>query len=191
MHLLERSLKKRALLEGAKHGWGLLLVQRSALYETIATLYREHTHLNILEVGAYKGFLVGWLHENFPKNLYSWDYYGVDIVEPGDRRRDYPHLIMNAEALEFPANSFHLVVMIEVLEHVVDYVRALREAYRVLVPGGALFVQSVVCSDPTALGDETHFHVLHPETLSRLLGWLGFTRVRVWEGGNFAVAAWR
>jgi len=94
---------------------------------------------------------------------------------------------MNAEALEFPANSFDVVIMVEVLEHVVDYVRALREVYRVLKPGGAVWIQSVTCSDPTALSDETHFHVLHPKTLKRLLEWIGFRGVGYVEGGNFAI----
>jgi len=147
--------------------------------------------LDILEIGCYKGFLVGWLHENFPKAKYRWNYWGVDIVEPEDRRRDYPHLIMNAEALEFPANSFDVVIMIETLEHIVDYVKALREVYRVLRPGGAVFIQSVVAGDPTSLSDPTHYHVLHPVTLSRLLKWLGFTNVTYKQGGNFVVTGFK
>lgn len=185
------SLKEKVVEEGKKNAWGLLLVRREELRKFLQDLFGRHGHLDILEVGCYKGFLVGWLHDNFPKSRYSWNYWGVDIIEPPDRRKDYPHLIMNAEALEFPANRFHAVIMIEVLEHIIDYVRALREVYRVLKPGGGVFIQSVICSDPCALADETHFHVLHPKTLKRLMAWLGFKGIEYVEGGNFALWAYK
>lgn len=173
--------------EAPKHAWGILLVQRDSLKQLLAKLFEEKKHLEILEVGCFKGMLVGWLQESFPKERYSWNYYGVDVVEPPDRRKDYPHYVMNAESLEFEAERFDLIIMIEVLEHIVDYVRALREAYRVLKKNGYLFIQSVICHDKTALSDPTHFHVLHPETLTRLLKWLGFKDVEVKDGGNFAI----
>ncbi len=183
------SLKEVSFQEGKKHGWGLLLIRRDEFKALLDKLFKEKGHLDILEIGCYKGFLVGWLHDNYPKSRYSWNYWGVDIIEPPDRRRDYPHYIMNAEVLEFPPSSFDLVVMIEVLEHIVDYVRALREIYRVLKPGGYVFIQSVICSAPTALADQTHFHVLHPVTLSRVLAWIGFRDIEYVEGGTFAIWA--
>ena len=187
--VVPRSLKERSIDEARKHGWGLLLAQEEALRNLIASMFERRQHIDILEVGCFKGLLVGWLHENFPRPPYDWDYVGVDIVEPFDRRRDYPHYVMNAEALEFPPESFDLVIMIEVLEHVVDYVKALREVHRVLRRGGAVFIQSVRADSPAALADETHFHVLHPKTLSRLLRWLGFSDVEYIDAPNFAVWA--
>jgi ubiquinone/menaquinone biosynthesis C-methylase UbiE len=181
------SLKDKAMEMAKLHGWGLILAREDELKRFLQSLFKKHKHLDILEIGCFKGHLVGWLHENFPRPPYSWNYWGVDIVEPPDRRRDYPHLVMNAEALEFPPNSFHAVIMLEVLEHVIDYVKALREIHRVLKPGGGVFIQSVVCSDPCALADETHFHVLHPKTLKRLMEWIGFREVQYVEASNFAI----
>ena len=182
------SYKEVVMDESKKHYWGFLLVQREPLKQLLSKIFDEKGHLEILEIGCFKGMLVGWLHENFPKSQYSWNYYGVDIVEPKDRRKDYPHFIMNAEALEFDANKFDVVIMIEVLEHIVDYVKALAEVYRVLKPEGHLFIQSVICYDKTAISDPTHFHVLHPDTLSRLLSWLGFRDINVVKNGNFAIS---
>jgi len=45
-----------------------------------------------------------------------------------------------AESLPFSDKSFHLVVGSDVIEHVEDPVQVMREAYRVLVPGGAIFL---------------------------------------------------
>lgn len=47
---------------------------------------------------------------------------------------------MDAENLRFPDSTFDVVTAIEVLEHIVDLDRGLREIYRVLRPGGALMV---------------------------------------------------
>ncbi|MHC1594324.1 MAG: class I SAM-dependent methyltransferase [Methanotrichaceae archaeon] len=179
--------KDRMMEEGSKHCWGFLLIRREELKQLLQRMFEKRGHLEILEIGCYKGMLVGWLLENFPRDRYSWSYVGVDIVEPPDRRKDYPHFVMNGEALEFEANRFDVVIMIETLEHIVDYVKALQEAYRVLKPGGCIFIQSVVCDDPTAISDPTHFHVLHPKTLSNLLRWLGYVDVQYSEGGNFVV----
>lgn len=56
----------------------------------------------------------------------------------------------DAEALPYPDGTFDLVVGHAVLHHVPDVERALREARRVLVPGGALFV----AGEPSVLGDK-------------------------------------
>jgi len=189
--MVVKTIKQLALEEGERNAWGILLVKQDTLRRLIQRLYEDHEHLDILEIGCYKGMLVGWLKHYFPEEHYSWSYVGVDIVEPIDRRKDYPHYIMNAEALEFPSNSFDLVVMIEVLEHIVDYVKALYEVYRVLRFNGALFIQSVICYDKCALSDKTHFHVLHPVTLKRLLEHIGFRGVEYEEGGNFTVIGYK
>ncbi len=184
-------LKHTMIEEGKKHYWGFLLIYCNELKDFFEELFRKKGHLDILEIGCFKGFLVGWLKENFPRPPYSWNYVGIDIVEPPDRRKDYPHLIMNAEALEFPPNSFDAVIMIEVLEHIIDYTKALYEIYRVLRRGGGLFIQAPMCDDPTAVSDPTHYHVLHPATLTRLLQWIGFTNIKYKKNGNFVVVAYK
>lgn len=51
-------------------------------------------------------------------------------------------VIGNLLALPFAADSFDGIVLTEVLEHCADPMRALREVYRVLRPGGLLLVTS-------------------------------------------------
>ncbi len=188
---MSRSLKHISTEEAGKYGWGLILVRRSELYRLLQQLLQRKPSADILEVGAYKCMLYHWLDQNFPRRTYGWRYVGVDILGPFPEWEGKECYVMNAEALEFPAESFDAVLMIEVLEHIPDYTRALREAYRVLRPGGLIFIQSVICSDPNALADRTHFHVLHPETLKRLLAWLGFKRADAVEEANFAVWAYK
>jgi ubiquinone/menaquinone biosynthesis C-methylase UbiE len=72
------------------------------------------------------------------------EYVGVDLAEvalarararfPGDT-----WLCCDARELPFEAESFDLVAFSSVLHHIADFETALREALRVLAPGGAAF----------------------------------------------------
>lgn len=64
-------------------------------------------------------------------------------VDP-DRK---PDIVMDATKMNFKDNSFDIVFMIEVLEHIPDPRKAINEIYRVLKPGGR-----VVLSTPFIFG---------------------------------------
>lgn len=70
--------------------------------------------------------------------------HSADKVEQYKRQAESPERVMrgNLETLEFPSNHFDLALLNEVLEHVPDDVIALREAFRVLKPGGVLVIFS-------------------------------------------------
>ena len=93
--------------------------------------------------------------------------------------------------LPFPDQSFDRVVCAEVMEHVHDYARALRELVRILKPGGTIGI-----TVPTATTEQVylrlsrsyfespggHIRVFRPRELARALSRVG---VRV-EGVSFA-----
>lgn len=62
---------------------------------------------------------------------------------------DVDGVVADAESLEFPDDTFHVVVGHAVLHHIPDVELALREVLRVLKPGGRF----VFCGEPTQRGD--------------------------------------
>lgn len=90
-------LKEKSLEMGAKHGWGLILIKRDELRSLLAKLFEERGRLDILEIGAYKCFLMGWIREQFPDK--QWSYTGADIVDLPDKLPGCKLYVMNAEAL--------------------------------------------------------------------------------------------
>ena len=143
--------------ESKKYGWGLILVARNEFINFIKLL-KTKRHLDI---GCHKMLL-----KNLIKSIdNSIEYVGLDIWHYGTKI----HVMASGDLLPFRENSFDTASLIETLEHIPDYVSCLRECYRVLRKDGILFIQSVSCLSRHAFeGDETHFHVLHPNCLERL-----------------------
>ncbi len=103
-------------------------------------MIRAHVRLEgarLLDVGCGLGAYVRRFRD------FSDDVHGVD-VDPervAEASRTLPNIRQApAEALPYPDDSFDMVLLHEVLEHVSDDRAALREAWRVLVPGGRVVV---------------------------------------------------
>lgn len=91
----------------------------------------------ILDVGCGGGV---WLAE-FAKLAGKENVYGSDIDgESMEGNPDFNFKICPAEKLDFEDSFFDIVFSHEVLEHVVDDKQAVREAIRVLKPGGKLII---------------------------------------------------
>lgn len=103
-------------------------------------LIRRYVNLEgsrILDVGCGIGAYVRRLRE------LSEHVYGIDIDERHVRRGSLslPNLALAAsEQMPFPDNSFDVILLHEVIEHVSDDAATLREACRVVRPGGRIVI---------------------------------------------------
>lgn len=104
---------------------------------SLAVLRRHAPGGRLLEIGCAQGFFL---------NAARVSYETVG-VEPSRSAREYARgalrLDVPAATMEearFPDTSFEAVAMIDVIEHVADPLGALREAARVLKPGGVLYL---------------------------------------------------
>ena len=104
------------------------------------SLIRQHVSLEgkrILDVGCGLGMYV----EKFRQ--FSSDVYGVDVDadKVAEAGRRLPNIYESpAESLPFPDESFDVILLHEVIEHVDDDREAIREAYRCLAPGGQIVI---------------------------------------------------
>ena len=73
---------------------------------------------------------------------------------------------MDITNIEYPDNSFDVILCNHVLEHVPDDRKALREFHRVLSPGGLGMIQ-VPVTDPATFED---FTITDPEERIRIFG---------------------
>lgn len=103
-------------------------------------------------------------------------------------------LIDRAEALPFPAASFDIAILSEIVEHLPASEPVLRECRRVLRPGGVVlittpnlwdarrFIAYLGGSTWSGYRDATHINLRTPRSLRRDLAAAGFSRVRLTTG---------
>jgi SAM-dependent methyltransferase len=95
---------------------------------------------DVLEVGGGRSGLTALLYPN--AQIVNLDLNGEYESAPCNRRPGVRFLCGDATDLPFAGESFDAVTMFDLLEHVVDDGQAVREAFRVLRPGGFLLVST-------------------------------------------------
>lgn len=96
----------------------------------------------VLEVGSGLGILAGEVARLAPRGEVYGVEYSTEQLARAESSLPNLHFIQgDAHALEFEDESFDVVYCRYVLEHLADPQRALVEMYRVLRPGGKIFVQ--------------------------------------------------
>jgi SAM-dependent methyltransferase len=140
------------------------------------------TNRRALDVGCGQGIMVRWLE------FLGFEGHGVEIsswaVEYARRELGLQRVYQGTVQQQgFPEAHFSLVTLVHVLEHLDDPVPVLREIFRVLEPGGYLYVEPP-CShrDASDYLIDDHFWFYNPDSLRYLLGCIGFRDVRCGEG---------
>jgi 2-polyprenyl-3-methyl-5-hydroxy-6-metoxy-1,4-benzoquinol methylase len=120
----------------------------------------------------------------------GWDSMGVETSEfaaaYAAQNSECPVYAGTLQKVGFPSESFDVVTMMDVIEHVPDPTGLIREIYRVLRPGGVVFIITpnfasffVRLYGRAAYGVWPEHHVVYfqPSTLSKLLRDLGFVQI--------------
>ena len=146
-------------------------IQSNYLIQKIAPLINRGA--KILDVGSgYGSFVLEAIHNGY-------DAYGIEIEmfeheisrERAREKSIVPERFALGSALflPYPDESFDMVSFWNVLEHIADYRIAIKEAKRVLRPGGVIFI---VAPNYCAFRKEAHYHLpwipMFPKPLARL-----------------------
>lgn len=94
---------------------------------------------NILDVGCGSGFSIEKiLSDNF--NVYGIDTTDEVVAYARKMRPKYNFQVGYAEKLPFENSFFDAIFYLDVIEHLKDPLLSLKEAYRVLKPGGVIII---------------------------------------------------
>jgi len=126
-----------------RHGYPSYRASRPTLKggfaEKLNFIRRYVTKGNLLDAGAAYGFFLKVAEPFF-------DGIGLDIspyaADAAKREFNASVNVGDIEQTDFPNSSFDVVVMWDIIEHIINPVKALKEVYRVLKPGGYLFVST-------------------------------------------------
>lgn len=97
---------------------------------------------NILDVGCASGWFLNEVSKKFPKaKCFGIDLY-EDAIKYGKRRYKKLNLVTaDAHKIPFKDSTFELVICSEVLEHVLDSKKVVKEIRRVLAPNGIALIE--------------------------------------------------
>lgn len=142
---------------------------RTSTGAVVRSLAADTLGHDVLEIGSGSGATAEQLAREHPGvTMTATDLDPVMVSAATDRLRDTPNTSVrdaDATSLPFPDDSFDAVVSCLMLHHVIDWEAALREASRVLRPGG-VFVGYDLVRTPLATAihrlDRSPFRLFAP-----------------------------
>lgn len=162
--------------------------------------HSQYTSGRWLDAGCAKGFLLNIASQ------YGWEPFGFDISSYAikEARSVCPRahlLVLDAQSpLPFPSDFFEVITACELIEHLTRPENFIKEAYRLLKPGGLLFIttpnaSSIIIGFPLMknvcqaikyppFDDESHVSYFSSKSISKLLRRCGFSKVKTKHSWN-------
>ena len=187
--------------------WDRWMAERNARLESWG--FREYerslgTNRSVLEIGCAEGYQLKVFQQR------GWRVQGIELAETpakfASERLGLPVSVGALETAQPSLESFDLVVMFHVLEHILEPRTAISIVHRILRPKGRLLIVTPCCDSvvqklvgPVWFKDADHIAFYSKETARRLLTGGGLTPVKseswigtVWggESGEEAAVIW-
>ncbi len=153
----------------------------SLLEQIILSLFSRRDPLHVLDAGCGTGFIAEWLKKRLPDSRVTLVDAAPQPLQYAKRRNVGPCYLAADENLPFPDEEFDLILSLDVYEHLDRDDAAVKEAYRLLKPGGVHIVFVPGMRVLWNVGDEIQLHRRRYERghLRRLMEKAGFDVVRV------------
>lgn len=168
------------------------LEQFDARYARVLGLLKPYRRLGtLLEIGSGAGFFLK------AAARHSWNVLGLEVMKAGVEfsrsRLDVRVLPTSVEEAELASESYDVVAMFEVIEHLSDPQGVLRRAFDLLRPGGCLAISTPNIESlsrwflgPTwsVLSPAEHLYYFSESTLQAMLAAAGYEKV--WFDRHYA-----
>ncbi|HNQ95234.1 MAG TPA: methyltransferase domain-containing protein [Anaerolineales bacterium] len=148
----------------------------------------------LLEVGSGMGHLVGQLEDTFETYGCDINHWAVKQSQPVVKKTSLQ--TASAQELPFNDNSFNVVIIKHIVEHLPDPQKAIQEIGRVIEPGGALILATPNLDSLLkpwkgekwiGYQDPTHISLKRPAEWVSLIEGAGFTITRIFSDGFWDV----
>ena len=149
--------------------------------EKMTQKIRGNKPVRILDFGC------GWGDFLATADRFGFIGYGVDRSSARRKLGQHGVIFQDIEELKNERNSFHVITLFEVLEHLDTPLTVLKSLSKLIVPGGILVLETPDCAGVTNIKDMTTYRKIHPldhinaftsETLSSIAGHAGFRKIK-------------
>lgn len=173
---------------GWKKAVGMLLflfpVRRSE--QNLKVMYLNNDRKGkLLEIGCGTGEMLSYFKEM------GWEVEGLDFDDEAVKIALAKDILVSCSTLEdkfYKSNTFDVIVMNHLIEHVVDPTKLLHECYRILKPGGQLLIATPNAeswghkkykSNWRGLEPPRHINIFTPLSLFNLVQKAGYKNIKV------------
>lgn len=132
-------------------------VGRRAAVKDMIRRYQIPKDARIIDIGCAGGALLVELQKMGYQNVYALDY-SAEAIELCKKRGIEHAYQMDGHDPQFPENTFDLIIASDSLEHLEDDNKALRNWYKILKPGGKVFIYVPAYEFLWSEHDEVNFH---------------------------------
>ncbi len=139
-----------------KEHW-LMLIRRKIITDNLTKfIAKRNNTTKILDFGCGSGIFVGELRAQ------GYDSYGLDVskeaINFGQSMGVNNLSVIDSDKINFPNNTFEIVLAMDVLEHLEKPEWAISELYRVLSPGGIAIITVPAYMFLWGVQDDTSHH---------------------------------
>lgn len=176
-----------------KLGWYLSYTLRITTYKIILKKIRSHTHINsLLEVGCGLGYAATTFHHYLSGNTVALDISEFSTIIC--QNNNLLTTLMTAEHLGFRPSSFDAITSFDVIEHLTQPEKFVKNSYIILKPGGILVIST---PNPNAYAlhilknswhgflDNTHVSIKNFEEWTKIFRKEGFILIETFSDSLF------